>query len=211
MQSQLKQDRFNVKSIAKVVAAQADVFIADAEKKETELTRYPTVNIKGTMSQAINGRNPNNMEDNGFYTSVMLEASAPLFQGGATTSRIRATLHAKEAALAHVDHVIRTIQDQALVAREEIYNKENQLKILRQRQQSTLRTKELYQEQYKLGKRTVLDLLNAEQAIHSVNLEIEATRYDIYISLAQYIAATGRSRDVYQLNEINIQGISIQP
>ncbi|BCT89448.1 hypothetical protein RYU24_18530 [Acinetobacter variabilis] len=36
--------------------------------------------------------------------------------------------------------------------------------VLAQRRETTVRTKELYQEQYKLGTRTVVDLLNAEQA-----------------------------------------------
>ncbi len=56
-----------------------------------------------------------------------------------------------------------------------------------------------------------MDLLNAEQSIHSSASEIEIARYDIYDSIVQNIAATGRSRDVYDLNNISIQGFEIQP
>lgn len=66
-------------------------------------------------------------------------------------------------------------------------------------------------EQYKLGTRSLVDLLNAEQAIHSANSELESARYDIYSSIVQYIEATGRSRQAYGLNNISIQGFEVQP
>ena len=101
--------------------------------------------------------------------------------------------------------------DQVQLIREEIENKQKQIQILTARQQSTTRTKELYQEQYKLGTRSVVDLLNSEQAIHSAAQEIETAKYDIYANLVQYIKITGRTRDLYQLNNISIQGFEILP
>ena len=83
--------------------------------------------------------------------------------------------------------------------------------VLAQRRETTVRTKELYQEQYKLGTRTVVDLLNAEQAIHSAAQEFESARYDIYSAIVQYIQVTGRTRDIYVLNRISIQGVEVQP
>ena len=101
--------------------------------------------------------------------------------------------------------------DQTRLAREQIENKQRQMQVLVAQQQTTVRTKELYQEQYKLGTRTVVDLLNAEQQIHSANQQIESARYDIYDSIVQFIAASGKSRDVYGLNNLSIQGVEIQP
>lgn len=74
-----------------------------------------------------------------------------------------------------------------------------------------MRTRELYQEQYKLGTRSIVDLLSAEQAIHSAAQEIENAKYRIYSAIVQYIRYTGQSRDVYDLNNISIQGFKIQP
>ena len=85
------------------------------------------------------------------------------------------------------------------------------MKTLVAQQATSVRTKELYQEQYKLSTRTAVDLLNAEQAIHSANTQIESARYDIYDNLVQYVSAAGKSRDVYQLNNLSIQGVEIQP
>ena len=103
------------------------------------------------------------------------------------------------------------ILDQTRINREQIENKQKQMNILQSRQTTTIKTQELYQEQYKLGTRSALDLLNAEQAIHAVASDIENARYDIYSSLVQFVAATGKSREVYALDHLNIQGVVIQP
>ena len=118
---------------------------------------------------------------------------------------------AEEAAKAQVNAIYLQVLDQIRTSREQIENKQRQMQVLMSRQATTVRTKELYQEQYKLGTRSLVDLLNAEQAIHGANSELETARYDIYSSIAQYIATTGRSRQAYDLNNIQIQGFEVQP
>ncbi|MCP5774874.1 TolC family protein, partial [Klebsiella pneumoniae] len=97
----------------------------------------------------------------------------------------RAASYAEEAARAQVNTVYLDVLDQVCLIREQIENKQKQMGVLSQRRATTIRTKELYQEQYKLGTRTVVDLLNAEQAIHSAAQEIESARYDIYSAIVQ--------------------------
>jgi len=198
-------------SIPTLMLAHAGVEVARSQKEQARLNTYPTINIKGNMSQAINGRNPNNNEDDGFYNSVMIEATSNFYQGGATRSQTRAASFAEEAARAQVNTAYLDVVDQVRLIREQIENKQRQMDILEQRRATTVRTRELYQEQYKLGTRTVVDLLNAEQAIHSAAQEIETARYDIYTAIVQYIQVTGRTRDLYDLNRISIQGFEVQP
>ncbi|MEK5782269.1 TolC family protein, partial [Acinetobacter baumannii] len=100
--------------------------------------------------------------------------------GGATSSQIRAASFAEEAAKAQLNAVYLQVLDQIRNSREQIENKQRQMQVLMSRQATTVRTKELYQEQYKLGTRSLVDLLNAEQAIHGANSELETARYDIY-------------------------------
>ena len=201
--------KFN--TIPQMIAAQANIDVARQQKIQTQLSTYPTLSIKGELSQALHGYNPNNEKKQGFDSAIMLEASSQLYQGGATSSRTRAASYAEEAAKAQVQAVYLQVLDQIRTSREQVENKQRQLQVLAGQQATTIRTRELYQEQYKLGTRTLVDLLNAEQAIHSANSEMESARYDIYASIAQYIAATGRSRQIYDLNNIKIQGFEVQP
>ena len=208
--SELYRDpKFN--QIPSMMVEQVGVEIAKLQKQKTKLSNYPTLNVKGSLSQALKGRNPNNNEDDGFYNSIMLEASSNFYQGGAVASQTRAASYAEEAAKAQVNTTYLEVLDQIRLIREEIENKQKQIGVLAARKETTIRTKELYQEQYKLGTRTVVDLLNAEQAIHSAAQEIEAARYDIYSAIVRYIRVTGRSRDLYDLNNISIQGFEVQP
>ncbi|KQE90298.1 TolC family protein [Acinetobacter lactucae] len=197
--------------IPEMMAAQAGIQIAKYQKEQTKLSNYPTISIKGNLSQALNGKNPNNNKDDGFYNSIMLETTSDFFQGGAIRSKERAASYAEEAAKAELNTIYLDVSDQIQLIRQEIENKQKQIQVLRERQKSTTRTKELYQEQYKLGTRSVIDLLNSEQAIHSAAQEIETARYDIYSNLIQFIKITGRSRDLYHLNNTSIQGFQIQP
>lgn len=197
--------------IPQMMLAKAQADIAASEKKQTQLSRYPTINVKGTLSQAVNGRNPNNDKDDGTDSSIMFEATSNFYQGGAVASQTRAASYAEEAAKARINAVYLETLDQIRLSQEQVENKQRQMQVLVAQQATTVRTKELYQEQYKLGTRTAVDLLNAEQAIHSANSQIETARYDIYENLVQYVAAAGKTRDVYQLNNLTIQGVEIQP
>lgn len=201
----------NLNHIPRIMQAHAEIQVAQAQKLQTQKNRYPTVNIKGTISQAVNGRHPNTNEDNGRYSSIMLEANSQFFQGGAIAAQARSASYAEQTARAKLQSVYLEIMDQIRISREQVENKEKQMKILQTKQATTMRTKALYQEQYKLGTRSALDLLNAEQAIHATASDIENTRYDIYNSLIQYISASGRSREVYGLDQLNLQGVVIQP
>ena len=201
----------NFAEIPKMMSAQVSVQVAQLDKESTKRSNYPTINIKGSLSQALNGRNPNNNEDDGLYSSIMLEASSNFFQGGAHRARQRSASYAEQAAKAEVNTVYLDVLEQVRSIREQVENKQKQMEVLSLRKNTTARTKELYQEQYKLGTRTVVDLLNAEQSIHSAAQEIENARYDIYAGLVQYIYVTGHSRDLYHLNHTSIQGFEILP
>lgn len=72
----------NFKQIPELMAAHAAVEVAQLQKKQTKLSSYPSLNLKGTLSQAVNGKNPNNNKDDGTYSSIMLEASSNFYQGG---------------------------------------------------------------------------------------------------------------------------------
>ena len=156
-------------TIPKMISAQAEVEVAKSQKKQTQLSLYPTLSVKGSLSQALNGVNPNNNKDDGFYNSIMLEASSNFFQGGAVAAQVKSASYAEEAARSKVNTVYLDVLDQLRTTRENIENKQRQIQVLSERQATTVRTRELYQEQYKLGTRSVLDLLNAEMAIHAAN------------------------------------------
>ena len=95
------ETQFN--KIPKMMVAKAEMDVAKAQKLQTKLSSYPTINVKGSLSQAINGVNPNNNKDDGYYNSIMFEASSNFYQGGAVQSQTKAASFAEEAAKAKVN------------------------------------------------------------------------------------------------------------
>lgn len=114
-------------TIPKMISAQAEVEVAKSQKKQTQLSLYPTLSVKGSLSQALNGVNPNNNKDDGFYNSIMLEASSNFFQGGAVAAQVKSASYAEEAARSKVNTVYLDVLDQLRTTRENIENKQRQI------------------------------------------------------------------------------------
>lgn len=198
------------KTIPQVMLANTKILQTSAEKKALELSQYPTLNVIASVSQAVNGINSNNGKDKGTDSAIMFKASSSLYQGGATQARKNALSSVEQAAKADLRAVYLDINTNLNNIREVVQQSQAKINILDERAKSSRLTKELYQEQYTLGKRTILDLLNAEQDIYTTYSERETVRSDVYQQLAQFIKITGRSRDVYGLNGVEIQGFKVE-
>lgn len=194
-----------------VIAAEYEKNAAQAQKDLARSNRLPTLSVEGSVNQALNGKNPYNDKQDGAYGSVMLKVTGPTWQGGSLSGKERAANYAIEAARAKRDAAYVQVSDKIRDYREQILGTQERLTVLANREQSIIKTRELYEDQYKLGTRTVLDLLNAEQEIQFAASERENARFDTWQNLVNYIAVTGRSRDVYSLNNTKIQGVEINP
>lgn len=202
-------DEFDLREMSKILIAQAELQAARAQKKKVSLSRYPTIELKGTVSQALNKSDNYVGKSNGFDSAIMLEATSNIYQGGAISAQNRVANYAEQMAKAKIETAILEVETELNVSQADVSNKQRQIDILFARQQTAVRTRELYQEQYKLGTRSAVDLLNAETSIHTAKNELESTRYDIYQLLANFIKVSGRSIYAYKLNNKNIQGLNI--
>lgn len=201
--------RFN--DIPQMISAKAEIDVAAAEKEQTKKSIYPTVSLVGSVSKAVNGVNPDSGKQNGTDPAIYLSVSSTFYQGGQVQSQLNAANYAEQAAQAKLDATYLDVLDTTRTAQELIDNTQRQIAILVNREKLTQQTRELYEDQYKLGTRSILDLLSAEQSYQSARVEKEQAIYTIYDTIAQYIDTTGKSRDVYQINNKNIQGVELQP
>ena len=202
-------DDFSFNEMSKILIAQAELQAARAQKKNVALSRYPTIELKGSLSQALNKSDNYVGKSNGFDSAIMLEATSKIYQGGAITAQNRSANYAEQMAQAKIESAILDVETELNTSQADISNKQRQMEILLARQQTAIRTRELYQEQYKLGTRSAVDLLNAETSIHTAKNDLENTRYDVYQLLANFVKVSGRSIFVYKLNNKNIQGFSV--
>lgn len=193
-----------------VLAAEADRKSAYGQLENAKAQRYPTIAIEASANEAVSGTNPNNGIDRGSYNTMMLTGSMLLYEGGAVSSQIRSALAGIDRAESTINDARLSAEDTLLRAQEQAVGARTRLGILTQRMATMTETRALYKEQYTVGTRSALDLLNAEQETYQAAADKETTRHDYWEALITFIGASGRSRDAYALNNTSIQQIEIQ-
>jgi adhesin transport system outer membrane protein len=201
----------NIAALPDVLIAEADLGASQALLQSTKADGYPTISLEADYNKALNGLNPTTFVDRGQNSTIGISASTYIYQGGANKAQVKAATYAADAARQQVNVAQLNTYDQVRLYRSQIDGSQGRLDVLSQRKLSIIRTRELYQEQYKLGTRSILDLLNAEQEIYQSEADEESVRHDLWLSLVDYIGAVGLARSAFGLNNTSVQGVEILP
>lgn len=194
-----------------VLTAEADRRVAAAQLEIAKAQRYPTLSLDVSANKAMGGVNPATMERNGMHHTVMFNLSSAIFQGGAMDAQVRSATAAEEAARMRIDTARLNAGDQMRSFREQVAGAQARLGVLAERRRNIGEARDLYREQYTLGTRSILDLLNAEQEIHQAAADQEAVLHDLWESRIGYIGATGQGRAFYGLDNTTVQGMELLP
>lgn len=194
-----------------VLAAEAERRAASAQLEVARANRYPTLTVDAAVNKAMGGINPATLERNGTYHTVMLNLTSVIYQGGALDAQVRAATAAEDAARMRIETARLNAGDQARNYREQVVGAQARLGVLADRRRSIVEARDLYREQYTLGTRSILDLLNAEQEIYQAAAEQEAVVHDLWASRVGYIGATGQARAFYGLDNTTVQGMELLP
>ncbi|WP_174769916.1 TolC family outer membrane protein [Paraburkholderia hayleyella] len=197
--------------LPEVLAAQAEQRAAAAQLLIAKAQRWPTISLEASINRSINGVNPSTLQRNGSYRALMLNLSSVLFQGGALNAQVSAASRAMEASRQQIEMARLNSSDQARVFREQALGAKQSIAILVQRRKSIEQARDIYRDQYKLGTRSIIDLLNAEQEFYQAQTEEQTTRHEFWSSVVNYVGATGQAREFYGLNHRTVQGIDLLP
>lgn len=204
----LKVDGNNTPSI---LIAKASKSVAEAQLAGADADMYPTLSLDASTEKTIHGINPSTGKHRGTYNYVGLSLSQTLYSGGERTARRRSATKMLSSAEFDIKTALLDLEDQAQSLREYIEGTQRRLKILSVRKKSIAKTKELYQEQYTLGSRPVLDLLNAEQEVYQADADEVNARYDMWAYYMEYIVTTGYARRFFNLDGLVQASIGARP
>jgi outer membrane protein len=172
-----------------VVAAQFNVDVAIHQVKVAEGALYPTVTLQGSVQknyeQALNSLQS-------FSASVATQLTMPLYQGGAEYSAIR---QAKETqGQRQLD--LATARDQARVgvvqAWAQLEAAKNSIEATAGQVKSAEAALNGVREEARLGQRTTLDVLNAQQELVNARIALVTAQRDRVVNSYALLAATGR-------------------
>jgi len=192
-----------------VLVAQAEVRTAQADADNARAQRRPTLSLDGTIGRGLDA---DSRMGQAHDATLMLNVSAPLYQGGGNLARQRAAGHALAAAEAALDNArlgnSQLLQD----ARTQAAGSAQRRGVLDDRVDSLAQTRTLYRQQYlDLGTRSLLDLLNAEQEYQQSRLERANNAHGLARLQVDCLHASGRLREAFGLDGLQVAGVELQP
>jgi len=178
-----------VRANPSVTAAMYGVDVALLQVKVSEGALYPTVTLLGNVQRA---HDVNGVISGQSSASVLLGVTVPLYQGGAEYSTIR---QSKEA-LAQRRFDLAITRDQARAGVVQVWGEIQATKAQIQAAQEQVRTSEValkgVRMEARLGMRTTLDVLNAQQALVNAQVSLVTAQHDRVVGSYDLLFAVGR-------------------
>jgi adhesin transport system outer membrane protein len=194
-----------------VLAAQADALVAKDQLSVAKANRLPTVSLDYTLNKNLTGVNATTLVPRGSDHSLMVNLSWTMYQGGALNAQVKSASYALDAARSRVDVARLNSSDQARGYREQALGAKDRAPVMNSRKQSIAETRDLYREQYKLGTRSILDLLNSEQEFYQAASDEATAQHDYWMALVGYVGATGSGNEFYELDPHTVAQLELRP
>src|SRR5690606_17680644 len=121
-------------------------------------------------------------------SSVQVVMSYNLYRGGSDQARIRQTKAQSYAARDVRDYTCRNLQQDLSVAWNRVSVLRQQLPFLREHEVATSKVRVAYQQQFHIGERSLLDVLNTENELFDARRALSNANYDLKIAEYRWLA-----------------------
>ncbi len=149
----------------------------------------PTVSVSADVSRTLSTAT---IKSETIAREVLLNLSIPLYEGGATYARVRASKHTAGQRRIESDQARRDAVETGTKAWEGLQAARAQAKAY----DSQIKASELalagVREESKVGSRTVLDVLNAEQELFDARVNMVKAQHDVLVAAFQVKSAMGQ-------------------
>ena len=175
-------------------AAIKNIAATQANVKVERSGYYPKAELR---ARQVTSRNTNGFDERvdfdryGDESAVELAISYNLFAGGATRSAVRRALEEVNEAKDLRDKACVDLRQTTQIAYNDSHRIREQLKSLDQHRRSSDKVRTAYSEQFKIGQRSLLDLLDAENEYFQANRAYTGAEADLNIAHARVLSAMG--------------------
>jgi outer membrane protein, adhesin transport system len=147
------------------------------------------------------GRNTDSLQDQSRNATAEIVLNWNLYNGGADQARVRQQTNLLSQATDLRDKACRDVRQTAAIAFNDTKKLADQLIYLDRNTLAIEKARDAYRQQFDIGQRSLLDLLNAENEVYTARRAYANAEYDLGLSYArthaamnQLVAATGISR-----------------
>ncbi|HAI3143946.1 TPA: TolC family outer membrane protein [Escherichia coli] len=175
--------KIDYQSIPLVLAAENLRQSAQYGVEKTKAQYWPTLSIQG-------GKTRYQTSDRSYWDDqLQLNVNAPLYQGGAVSAQVQQAEGQQKISASQVEQAKLDVLQRASVAYANWTGARGREEAGLAQSESAHKTRDVYQNEYKLGKRSLNDLLTVEQDVFQAqSAEINAN-YDGWVAAVNYAAA----------------------
>ncbi len=181
------------------LSVQVNQLVSEIATREVERNRaghLPTVDMVASRGNTATSNPLGNFSAyNTDSTVVGLQLAVPLFQGGATNSRVREASALREKAVSDLDNARRTAAQSARQAYLGVTSGLAQVKAFEAAQVSSRSALDANKLGYEVGVRINIDVLNAQSQLFDTQQKLAKARYDTLMAQLKLKAAAGTLGD----------------
>jgi len=169
-----------------IIGAEARLRAAEAELKLARSAYHPRITLEAAMTR---DRGVSGVEGIRNTESLMLVTNWNLFRGGADRANEQAVSERRIRALEEAADIRRKVRENVQIAVEAKATSEARLGYLREHVSASEETLQAYKAQFNLGRRTLLDVLNAEIELFNARSNLVVGEFDDILN-GYYIQAS---------------------
>ncbi|MDI5936312.1 TolC family outer membrane protein [Halomonas sp. LN1S58] len=196
-------------------AAIENIEASRAEREGARSGFHPRLDLRGRTGT----NNESGLDGRRDRHSIELVASMNLYRGGSDLASFRAATDRVEQAINQREVACTNVRQTTQIAYNDTQRLREQMQYLNQHRQSIDRVRGAYQQQFDIGQRTLLDVLDSENEYFEASRAYVNAQYDVALSDARTLAAMGRLMqalevrrdDMPTLAELGSDGIEINP
>ncbi|MBF0610250.1 MAG: TolC family outer membrane protein [Magnetococcales bacterium] len=182
-------------------AARLRLAVAESNIELEKAGHLPTVNLSSTYFKKTD------VEVSGFKTDLNeftmgVTMNLPLFKGGLTTSRTQQARADRDNQMATYDRLLQQIQRETTQAILDIKSADASVKALEDGVKASKAAMEGVEQEFQVGTRTSLDLLDAQNEYFTAQTNLAKSRYSWELARFRLLKAVGR----LTLNELGMVG-----
>ena len=175
-----------------VMASNYEVKSSEAQYDSLKSSFYPTLDIEVDQSWK---EDADNQVGKFVDTTAVLRLRYNIFRGGADKARLQEGAYRAEESRAQRDRVLRNIEENLRLAWAAYEFNGQQKQYLRLHKDSSQESVVAYREQFNIGKRTLLDLLDSENELFQSSRSLTSAIYQEAFARYRIFAATGQLMD----------------
>ncbi len=134
--------------------------------------------------------------------AIELVMNYNLYNGGSDAARVKQYAAKLNAAYDLRDKQCRDIRQTSLIALNDVSRLESQLVFLAQHELSTSKAREAYRQQFDIGQRSLLDLLDTDNELYEARRALVNAEYDLKLAKARVLTANGSLLQALQLRSL---------